>query len=252
MCLYMNNNIAFADSLKSVCSKMNIEVSGDKLERFYLFYKLLTEYNKRYNLTAITEEQDVIYKHFVDSLSIMMCKDHEEINELNDRYVIDVGTGAGFPGIPLKIVNPDMKLTFLDSVNKKLDFIREVCRQFNFKDTEVKHGRAEDFGKDKEYRERFDICLSRAVAALPVLSELCIPFVKKGGLFISYKGSEFENEIKNSKQAVKILGGSIISVNSFNIPDTDIKRALIIIRKEKNTPKEYPRKAGIPVKHPLV
>ena len=181
-----------------------------------------------------------------------MCKDHEEINELNDRYVIDVGTGAGFPGIPLKIVNPDMKLTFLDSVNKKLDFIREVCRQFNFKDTEVKHGRAEDFGKDKEYRERFDICLSRAVAALPVLSELCIPFVKKGGLFISYKGSEFENEIKNSKQAVKILGGSIISVNSFNIPDTDIKRALIIIRKEKNTPKEYPRKAGIPVKHPLV
>ena len=248
----MDNNIDFAESLKSVCSKMNIEVSGYQLERFSMFYELLLEYNKRYNLTAITEEQDVIYKHFADSLSIIMFNHNEIIKELNDRNVIDVGTGAGFPGIPLKIVNPDMKLTFLDSVNKKLDFVREVCRQLEFKDISVIHGRAEDFGKDREYREKYDICLSRAVAALPVLSELCIPFVKPGGIFVSYKGSDIEQEIKKSENAVKILGGSLSEIKTFNIPDTDIKRALIMIIKEKHTPMQYPRKAGISVKHPLM
>ncbi len=241
----------FSDTLKSVCLKLDIELSEEQVKSFRLFYELLLEYNGMYNLTAIKEENDVIYKHFADSLSVMKFSGCEDIKTINDRMVIDVGTGAGFPGIPLKIVNPDMKLTFIDSVNKKLNFIKEVCKQLNFKNIDIIHGRAEDFGNNSNYREKYDICLSRAVAALPVLSELCIPFVKTSGVFISYKGSDIENEIKSSEHAIKILGGYINGKENFTIPDSDIKRTFIIIRKLNSTPKEYPRKAGVPVKHPL-
>ena len=241
----------FTDLLKSVCLKLNIELSVEQLEKFQIFYELLIEYNGKYNLTAITEEKDVIYKHFADSLSVMMFQNFNEIRKKKDLKMIDVGTGAGFPGIPLKIVNPDIKFTLLDSVNKKLDFIREVCNRLELRNTTVIHGRAEDFGKDMGYREKFDICVSRAVAALPVLSELCIPFVKPGGMFISYKGPDIEKELNDSQNAVKLLGGCISEVKIFNIPDTDIKRSLIMIKKKKNTPGKYPRKAGVPVKNPL-
>ena len=243
--------MSFSETLKNICFKLNIELSEKQTDLFSIFYEMLMEYNARYNLTAITEEKDVIYKHFADSVSIMMFNDHDEIRKINESSVIDIGTGAGFPGIPLKIINENMSITFLDSVNKKLDFIREVCNRLDFKNTFVVHGRAEDFGRNVEFRENYDLCLSRAVASLPVLSELCIPFVKKGGLFVSYKGSDIDEELNGSKNAIRLLGGKISDIKKFSIPDTDIRRSLIMIKKENNTSEKYPRKVGVPVKKPL-
>ena len=237
----------FEEKLNNICYKLNIAITHEQIDTFRRFYELLLEWNNRFNLTAITEEDDVILKHFIDSISILNYVDIGSSDK-----IIDVGTGAGFPGLPLKIMLPDLRLTLLDSVNKKLNFVREASEQFGFSDINIVHGRAEDCGQDVKFREKYDFCFSRAVAHLSVLSELCLPFVKKDGSFVSYKGADSEEEINSAKKAIKELGGKIRKVESFSIPETDIKRAFVIIAKEQGTPKRYPRKAGTPAKQPIV
>lgn len=230
---------------KKLC-ELNIKLNDNKKEQFYEYYKLLVEWNKVMNLTGITEYEEVNEKHFVDSLSIVKVLDLNNVNK-----IIDVGTGAGFPGIPIKIVFPHLKVTLLDSLNKRIKFLDEVISKLNLKDVETIHGRAEDFAKRNEYREMYDLCASRAVANLSTLSEYCLPFIHKGGYFISYKSGEVDEEIKNSGKAVKILGGSIEDIAKFELPGTDIKRSFVKIKKISDTPKKYPRKAGVPSKEPI-
>ncbi len=237
------------DILKEEINKIGIQLDDEQMNQFLKYYDLLTEWNRFMNLTAITDYKEVIQKHFVDSLSIIKAIDIEYLQE--DKHLIDIGTGAGFPGIPIKIVFPKLKITLLDSLNKRIKFLNEVIGGLKLKDIEAIHGRAEDYARHEQYREQYDVCVSRAVANLSTLSEYSLPFVKTGGYFISYKAENIEEEIKNSKNAVTLLGGNIDKIVRFNLPDTDIKRAFIIIRKEKLTNKKYPRKSGIPSKEPL-
>lgn len=215
-------------------------------EQFDRYYELLVEWNKVMNLTGITDYDEVNLKHFVDSLTIVRVK-----NMKNVENVIDIGTGAGFPGIPLKIVYPEMKIVLLDSLNKRIKFLNTVIEELGLKNIETLHGRAEDYAKKSEYREKFDLCVSRAVANLSTLSEYCIPFVKVGGEFISYKSGTSDEEISEAQGAVNILGGKIEKTEKFKLPGTDMGRALVMIKKEKHTPGRYPRKAGVPGKEPL-
>ena len=205
---------------------------------------LLIEWNKKVNLTAITEPDEIILKHFVDSLTISKY--------ISDgTKVVDVGTGAGFPGIPLKIVRQDVDITLLDSLQKRINFLDEVINELDLEKITTIHSRVEDFGKDKKYREKFDIATSRAVANLSTLSEYLLPLVKVGGKVISMKGSLIQEELENSKNAIKILGGQIEKVDEFDLPNSDISRNIVLIDKIKNTPNRYPRKAGEPSKKPL-
>lgn len=231
----------FQDGLK----ELNIELSDYQYQQFFDYYELLIEKNKMMNLTAITELNEVIYKHFIDSLSLV------KVIKLTDEKVLDLGTGAGFPGIPLKIVFPHIDLILLDSLNKRLIFLDEVIQKLNLVKIKTLHGRAEDFGKDNNYRERFDICVSRAVAKLSSLSEYCLPYVKKNGFFISYKSGKVEEEIELSNKAFHILGAKLEKVGDFALPGTDMQRTLIMIKKVATTPKNYPRSAGKPSKEPL-
>lgn len=225
-----------------------IFLSGDQMEQFYLYYELLIKWNEVMNLTAITEMNQVVTKHFVDSLSLIKA-----VSDLDEQpyKIMDLGTGAGFPGIPLKIAFPNLKLTLLDSLNKRIKFLEEVIGQLGLKEIEAVHGRAEDYGRDKAYREKYDICVSRAVANMATLSEYCMPFVKKDGYFIPYKSGKIEEELRQAKGAVKLLGGKIEKVISFQLPKTEAERTLVKIRKEENISKKYPRKAGLPGKEPL-
>lgn len=222
------------------------ELTTFQKEQFNKFYDILIDWNKVMNLTAITEYEEVLKKHFLDSLSITKVINLEEI-----QSVIDVGTGAGFPGIPLKITFPHLKVTLLDSLNKRIKFLDEVICELGLKNVDTIHGRAEDIGKMEKYREQYDLCVSRAVANLATLSEYCLPYIKVGGIFISYKSGNIEEEIKNSRKAVDLLGGIIKETVKFELPGTDIGRSFVIIEKQKNTPKKYPRKAGLPSKEPL-
>lgn len=226
--------------------KMNIRLTGDQKRQFDLYYELLIEWNRVMNLTGITDYDEVNLKHFTDSLTISRIIDTEQINTL-----IDVGTGAGFPGIPIKIAFPHIKVYLLDSLNKRIKFLNEVIKKLGLKNIYAFHGRAEDFAKDRQYREKFDVCVSRAVANLSTLSEYCIPFVKTGGYFVSYKGGDSDEEVVRSENAITLLGGEIENTDRFFLPDTDMGRTLIKIRKRKSTPNRYPRKAGIPSKEPL-
>ena len=198
------------------------------------------------NLTGITDYDEGNLKHFTDSLTIVRLNDMSKIYSM-----IDVGTGAGFPGIPIKIVFPHIKTALLDSLNKRLKFLNEVIEELGLKEIETLHGRAEDYAKKQEYRDKFELCVSRAVANLSTLSEYCLPFVKNGGSFVSYKSGESDEEIRQSETAVSILGGKIVKIDKFMLPDTDIGRSLVKINKVKNTPGKYPRKAGVPAKEPL-
>ena len=225
---------------------LSIELNDDQKEQFIHFYKLLVEWNKVMNLTAITEPDEVVEKHFIDSLSIIKAVEMKDIHTL-----IDIGTGAGFPGIPLKIAFPDIEITLLDSLNKRVKFLNTVIDELKLEKISALHGRAEDFAKKDDYREKYDICVSRAVANLSTLSEYCLPYVKIGGMFVPYKSGEIDEELNNSKKAVQILGGNIDDVVKFQLPGTDIGRSFIRINKTKNTPKKYPRKAGLPSKEPL-
>lgn len=239
------------NKLVNICNKINIEISDDQINCFEKYYELLIEKNKVMNLTAITDKEDVIVKHFIDSIALIPYLTDKGINTNNKLKIIDIGTGAGFPGLPLKIMMPDVKFTLLDSLNKRVSFLNEVIDELKLKDIEALHGRAEDYASDNKYREKYDICVSRAVANLSTLSEYCIPFVKEDGFFISYKAGESEEEINNSKNAIKILGGKINKVEEFVLPGTDVSRVFVFIRKLELTDKKYPRKAGVPAKKPL-
>lgn len=239
----------FVDKLRSGMEDLGIVLSENQVIQFYRYYELLLEWNKVMNLTSITEMDDVITKHFVDSLTLIKAAPDLLEKELS---VIDVGTGAGFPGIPLKIVFPQLKITLLDSLNKRIKFLSHVISELNLDCTNPIHGRAEDFGRDNQYREQFDLCVSRAVANIAVLSEYALPFVKQGGYFIPYKSGKIDEELKEGKTAIKKLGGEIQEVVRFQLIEVDAGRALVMIEKKEKTEKRYPRKAGLPVKEPLM
>ena len=224
--------------------KLDITLSETQINQFLKYYEMLVEKNKVMNLTAITEFDEVIEKHFLDSLQIA-----KYIKFSEDTKLIDIGTGAGFPGIPLKIVFPEIETVLLDSLNKRILFLQEVVDELGLEKIELLHGRAEDFGKNPAYREKFDLCVSRAVANLSSLSEYCLPFVKTGGNFVPYKSGNMEKKLEQAKKAVFLLGGKINSVERFQLADAG--RSLVFINKERNTPKKYPRKAGLPTKEPL-
>jgi len=241
------------DYLISLVEKLNINLSKRQACQFIDYYNLLTEWNEKINLTAITEFEDVCLKHFADSLSIInLFSSFEEMEEyFKDKSIIDVGTGAGFPGICLKILLPDLNVTLMDSLDKRIKFLNEVINRLELKKIETVHARVEDFAKKAEYREQFDFATARAVASLPVLCEYCIPFVKVGGYFIPYKSEKAEDEISLSKKAFDVLGGELDSKVTFNLPGDDSNRTLIKIKKKSSTPMQYPRKAGTPTKKPL-
>ena len=229
------------------CTQLNISLSEKQLKQFLDYYELLVEWNSFMNLTAITEFDEVVTKHFVDSISLVKAVDLSKKNV----SVIDVGTGAGFPGVPLKIVFPDMKVTLLDSLSKRVKFLKEVIHVLELENIDAIHGRAEDAAKSVDLRENFDFCVSRAVANLSTLSEYCLPFVKIGGMFVSYKSEKIAEEMKDAKRAVFILGGEFFKQVEFTLPDSDIYRNLFLIEKKKVTPIKYPRKAGLPSKEPI-
>lgn len=226
--------------------ELSIVLNDKQIQQFEQYYNILVEWNKVMNLTAITEYEEVVEKHFLDSLTIVNAIHVEKIETL-----IDVGTGAGFPGIPLKIAFPHLKVTLLDSLNKRIKFLNEVIDLLELNDIKAIHGRAEDYAKQAEYREQYDICVSRAVANLATLSEYCLPYVKVDGLFVPYKSGKIDEELKSSEKAVSILGGKVEEVVKFQLPGTNIGRSFVKIHKIKETKKKYPRKAGMPTKEPL-
>ena len=238
----MKNIEFFLNGLK----QLHINPTDAMLEQFSLYFEMLIDWNERINLTSITDEKDVIIKHFLDSLLLVHSINLEKVNS-----IIDIGTGAGFPGIPLKIIFPNMRLVLLDSVNKKVSFLEEVCKRLSLTNVKCLHGRAEDYAKDPIYREKFDLVVSRAVSNLSTLSEYCIPFVNMHGSFIAYKAVDYEFELEDAQHAMEELGGQVKKVDQLVIPNSDITRTYVCIEKCSVTPKYYPRKAGLPAKNPL-
>lgn len=236
----MKENSFFKEQLISY----GFDPTDDQLSSFERYYEMLIEWNEKINLTAITDYNEVFVKHFLDSVSIIKAYDMSGVTS-----VIDVGTGAGFPGIPIKIMFPDINVTLLDSLNKRLNFLNEVISELSLENIYTVHGRAEDVAKEKDHREKYDLCVSRAVANLSTLSELCIPFVKLGGSFVSYKSDKATEEITKADKAIKILGGSFKKRIDFDLDGNN--RTFIIIDKISSTTKKYPRKAGTPAKEPL-
>ena len=225
----------------------DVDISDEKKEKLYKFYEILVEKNKVMNLTSITEIKEFTYKHFIDSIALeKMVKDLDS----NNYNIADLGTGAGFPGIPLAIVYPNLNLTLIDSLNKRIKFIKETCDILDIKNVNAIHSRAEDIDRNKDYREKFDICVSRAVANLASLSEYCLPLVKVGGSFISYKSKGYEVETVEAQKAIKVLGGEIGNIEKFELGEYG-ERILLDIKKIKPTPNKYPRKAGLPTKEPI-
>lgn len=235
--------LEFNNSLIEKANCIGIEISQENAKQFYKYMKLLLEWNEKMNLTAITDPEEIILKHFVDSLTIMPYLS-------NANTILDVGTGAGFPGLPLKILESNKEFTLLDSLNKRITFLQTVISELELKNVQAIHGRAEEYISQK--RESYDIVTSRAVAKLNVLIEYMLPFVKVGGRCICMKSFEIEGELKEAKKAIEILGGKIEKVDEITLPTTDIKRKIVIIKKVKNTPNKYPRKAGTPAKEPII
>ncbi len=223
--------------------KIDEKINVSQIKKFYQYMNLLKEWNKKINLTAIVEEKEIITKHFIDSLTI-----NKYLNKENN--IIDVGTGAGFPGIPIKIINENLEVDLLDSLNKRINFLNEVIKECHIEKINTIHSRIEDFAIKN--REKYDVATSRAVARMSVLLEYLLPVVKKDGICICMKSNKADEEIKEAKKALEILGGKIEKIEKFNLPGTDYERSIIIIRKIKSTPKNYPRKAGIPAKNPLI
>ena len=237
---------------KEDLSVLNLSLSEEQLNKFVLYYELLIEWNNKINLTAITDIDVVFKKHFIDSLSFIKAFNLSESLFLkNVISLIDVGTGAGFPGLVLKIAFPGLKITLLDSLSKRVNFLNDVIDRLDLNNITAVHSRAEDFAKLSDYREQFDFCVSRAVANLSTLSEYCIPFVKKDGYFVSYKSYKSDEELSSASKAIHILGGEVEREVDFYLPSSDIYRDLIVIKKVLSTPKKYPRKAGLPSKEPL-
>lgn len=226
--------------------ELGLRLSENQIEQFLIYYEMLVEWNQVMNLTAITAYDDVMKKHFLDSVSLIKAYDVTK-----PASVIDVGTGAGFPGLALKIAYPDMTITLLDSLNKRIQFLNAVIETLQLRGVQTIHGRAEDFAKPGKLREKYDLCVSRAVANLATLSEYCLPFVKKDGCFISYKSEKVSEELTAAERAISLLGGRAEKQVEFQLPDSDIYRNLVVIKKVGVTPLKYPRKAGLPAKEPL-
>lgn len=235
----MNDN--FKNKMMELSKEINIKVTENQIEMYFNYMNLLLEWNEKINLTSITEQDDIIIKHFIDSMTVLKYIEP-------DKTIIDVGTGAGFPGIPISI-HTQNQITLLDSLNKRIIFLEDVIKKLELKNVEAIHGRAEEYGQKN--REKYDVAISRAVANLTTLSEYLIPLVKKDGIIICMKGPDMEQELKDAEFAIKELGGKIEKVDSMILPSSDIKRNIIIIRKKNETPKKYPRKAGMPSKDPL-
>lgn len=217
-------------------------------EQFARYFELLVEWNQKMNLTAITERNEVYLKHFYDSLAPVLFG---KIKKDDRRTLIDVGAGAGFPSIPIKILVPSLEVSIVDSLNKRMIFLKELTKELDLKNVRFYHARAEDFGQNKEHRENYEIVTARAVARLNVLSELCLPLIQKGGVFLALKAAQTVEEIQEAKGAIALLGGKLTDEKEFELPQTKDKRFLIAIEKKKETPNKYPRKAGIPNKKPL-
>ena len=232
--------------LEEGCKELGIALDEIQKKQFTDFYEYLVEKNKVMNLTGITEFQEVLVKHFLDSLACVKAVDMSRI-----KRIMDIGTGAGFPGVPLKIAFPHLETCLLDSLKKRVNFLEETFQMLKLENITAIHGRAEEYAKNKQYRETYDLCVSRAVSNLATLSEYCLPYVKTGGYFISYKSGTVQEEVEQAQKAVKILGGKIQDVVYFQLPDSEIQRSLVVIEKIKATPGRYPRKAGTPLKEPL-
>lgn len=225
---------------------LGITLSEKQIGQFLKYYEILVEWNSFMNLTGITEFEEVITKHFLDSLAVVKVCDPASAGS-----VIDIGTGAGFPGLPLKIAFPHLEVVLLDSLNKRIKFLNEVILQLGLDGIRTIHGRAEDFARDQNYRESFNLCVSRAVANLSSLSEYCLPYTALGGRFISYKSGKIDEELAEAEKAIRVLGGETENVVKFNLADTDMERSFVVIEKKRHTPKAYPRKAGLPGKEPI-
>ena len=234
----------FSYKMKENMAKINIQISDKQIDEFFKYMNLLIEWNEKINLTSIIEPDEIIIKHFVDCGTIL-----KYLN--NNENVIDIGTGAGFPGIPIKILNESLNITLIDSLNKRINFLKEVSNLLKLENIKIIHGRAEDLAHQAEFRQKYDKSVSRAVANLSTLSEYDLPFVKIGGKMIAMKGFEIDEELENAKKAINVLGGKVEEVEKFNLIDTDNKRSIIIINKVKPTPKQFPRKAGKPSKEPI-
>lgn len=234
------------DTLIKGLSKLNFEINQDKLEKFKMYKSLLKEWNDKINITAIKEDEEIDIKHFLDSLTVFKTG-----KITKGKRIIDIGTGGGFPGVPIKIMEEDTEVVLLDSLNKRLIFLEEVIKELNLKNIRTIHERAENLGKKEDYRETFDIAVSRAVASLNLLAEYCLPFVKVGGYFIAMKGSQPNEEIKEAEKAIKILGGKLEDKIDVNIPQSDIVHSLLLIKKTSQTPTKYPRHSGKIKKNPL-
>ena len=232
--------------LEEGCKELGITLDENQKKQFTDFYEYLVEKNKVMTLTGITEFQEVLIKHFLDSLACVKAVDMSRI-----KRIMDIGTGAGFPGVPLKIAFPHLEACLLDSLKKRVNFLEETFQMLKLENITAIHGRAEEYAKNKQYRETYDLCVSRAVSNLATLSEYCLPYVKTGGYFISYKSGTVQEEVEQAQKAVKILGGKIQDVVYFQLPDSEIQRSLVVIEKIKATPGRYPRKAGTPLKEPL-
>ena len=232
--------------LEEGCKELGITLDEIQKKQFTDFYEYLVEKNKVMNLTGITEFQEVLIKHFLDSLACVKAVDMSRI-----KRIMDIGTGAGFPGVPLKIAFPHLEACLLDSLKKRVNFLEETFQMLKLENITAIHGRAEEYAKNKQYRETYDLCVSRAVSNLATLSEYCLPYVKTGGYFISYKSGTVQEEVEQAQKAVKILGGKIQDIVYFQLPDSEIQRSLVVIEKIKATPGRYPRKAGTPLKEPL-
>lgn len=234
------------EDIKPLLRLHNSKIGDEQLESFQKYYELLIEWNQQINLTAITEPKEVVIKHFYDSLTPSFYF------KFSNQKLIDIGAGAGFPSIPLIICFPELQITLLDSLNKRLVFLQEVIDKLNLKNVTLVHGRAEDYGNKKEFRQEYDIAISRAVARLNIISELSLPFLKIGGSMISLKGSNVDQELNEALKAIKILGGQFIEKNFLDLPDNYGQRNIVIINKVSNTSKQYPRKAGVPNKNPII
>lgn len=232
--------------LEQGAEHIGLNLTDKQIDSFNIYYNLLIESNKNINLTSIVTEKEVALKHFIDSLTCLKAMDFKK-----ETALIDVGTGAGFPGLPIKIFRPDLKIVLLDSLEKRVNFLKSVIKELRLTGIEALHGRAEDAAREKNLRERFDFSLSRAVASIPVLAEYCLPFVTLNGFFISQKGPGVDDELKSSANALKILGGSMTNILKLNLPVINDERRIVVIQKTGSTPQQYPRRAGIPAKKPL-